>query len=191
MSCNLQSSSSSDDQGWSFTGVGINNNWHFLCIPNCWLLLACYYRIYLYNWHKSLSWKHISSQCPKVHHGHDDWFLIYCINQLSICLSICVNLSGIHLSWWYHYMETLSTLLSLCKENPPVTSGFHSQLTSNVKHWCFLCCQPEQAFEETPRSLVIWAIMMLIWCHYNENKNIDYSLHGISNYWHIHHSHIH
>ena len=41
-------------------------------------------------------------------------------------------------SWWHHNMETFSTLLALCEENPPVTGGFPSQRASKADLWCFL-----------------------------------------------------
>ena len=47
-------------------------------------------------------------------------------------------------SWWRHQMETFSTLLALCKGNPPVTNGFPSQrpvtrsmLSKQSRRWWF------------------------------------------------------
>ena len=41
------------------------------------------------------------------------------------------------------------TLLSLCKGNPQVMGGFHSQRTSNANFLYFLCCYPEHLAEQT------------------------------------------
>ena len=41
---------------------------------------------------------------------------------------------------WRHDTETLSTLLALCEGNPPVTSGFPSQRTSNAELSLLLAC---------------------------------------------------
>ena len=63
-------------------------------------------------------------------------------------------------------MESLSALFALCAGNLPVTGGFPSQKASNMELWCFLCCQPEQAVEQTIELRAIWDAMTLI-CRYN------------------------
>ena len=48
-----------------------------------------------------------------------------------------------------HGIETLSALLFLCEENPPVVGRFPLKLDSSAELWCFLCfCYPEQVIEE-------------------------------------------
>ena len=47
-------------------------------------------------------------------------------------------------------------LLVLCEGNPPISGGFPSQRVSNAEFWCFLWCQPEEAFEKTIRLAMIW-----------------------------------
>ena len=46
---------------------------------------------------------------------------------------------GGHDMWWHHDLETLPALLGFCEGNPPVTSGFHSQRTSNAEIWWLFC----------------------------------------------------
>ena len=46
-------------------------------------------------------------------------------------------------AWWWHDMETFSTLLTFCEGNP-LEQVIPSQRASNVELWCFLCCYLEQ-----------------------------------------------
>ena len=80
-------------------------------------------------------------------------------------------------TWWRPQMETFSTLLSLCKGNPPVTSGFPSQrpvtrsfdvLRMNKRLYKQLLCR----WFETPSCLS--------WRHCNEGLNMDEQL-GVPN----------
>ena len=58
-------------------------------------------------------------------------------------------------------METISISLALCEENP-------SQRISNAEFWwLFFCYQPENAYDHTVNSLVIWDTMALMWHHCN------------------------
>ena len=41
---------------------------------------------------------------------------------------------------WCNAMEMLSEVLALCEGNPLVTSGFPSQMASNMDIWCYQCC---------------------------------------------------
>ena len=67
-----------------------------------------------------------------------------------------------------HDMEMHFTLLALCGGNLPVTGGFPSQCEGQCCGvWCFLCCHPEQAAEQTVNLPVIWDTMMLMWHHCN------------------------
>ena len=58
-------------------------------------------------------------------------------------------------------METVSALLALCDENPPVTDGFPSQrsLTRNFDVFFDL---REQTVKQTIETLVIWDAIALI-----------------------------
>ena len=49
-------------------------------------------------------------------------------------------------AWWRHDMETLSTSLAPCEENPPVNGGFSSQWVSDADIWCFLWCYHKRGF---------------------------------------------
>ena len=46
-----------------------------------------------------------------------------------------------HMAWGYHGLERFSALLALWYGNPLVTSGFPSQMASNVELLCFLCSE--------------------------------------------------
>ena len=61
-------------------------------------------------------------------------------DQLVIFISVpVVNISSaeqatgscidVHIAWWCYGTETLSTLLALCEENPPITSRCHDKET--------------------------------------------------------------
>ena len=51
-------------------------------------------------------------------------------------------------------METISALLALCEENPPVTGGFLTK-ASDAQLWVFLWSAPEQTVEKTIERPVI------------------------------------
>ena len=49
---------------------------------------------------------------------------------------------------WCQYIETFSTSLTLCEENPPVIVGFPSQRATNREIWFLHCYQLQQAVEK-------------------------------------------
>ena len=65
--------------------------------------------------------------------AYNEWYIWLWHRLWYIVIAICDLVP-----WWYHAMETLSTLLALCEGNPPVTGGFPSQRASNVDFWCLL-----------------------------------------------------
>ena len=100
------------------------------------------------------------------------------INSAEQATGSCID---VHIAWWCYGIETLSTLLALCEENPPITSGcpdketlwtllalcegnpsiaggFPSQRATDVGIWY----EPEQAVEQMGELAVIWDSMMLV-----------------------------
>ena len=57
--------------------------------------------------------------------------------------------------WIIMTWKPFTHLRALYERNPSVIRGFPSQRASNVKLWCFLYYQPEQAVEQTAESPVI------------------------------------
>ena len=55
-------------------------------------------------------------------------------------------------------MDSVSPLLSLCEENPPVSYGSSSQKASDRELWS-LCSSPEQAAEQRVELLVNYGAM--------------------------------
>ena len=79
-----------------------------------------------------------------------------------ISCEICMN-SCLLKSWGHHAMETLSAYLTFYK-NPSTTE-------------CFLCCEPEEAVEQTLALPVIQDAMTLMWRYHNKfrtNSNWRY-----------------
>ena len=66
---------------------------------------------------------------------------------------------GCKLTWWRHWMETFSVLLTFCEENPSVISDVSSQ---RLVMRNFLLYAPEQRVEQTIETLVIWDAISLI-----------------------------
>ena len=65
-------------------------------------------------------------------------------------------------------METLSASPALCGENAPVIGRYPAETDSKGSFGIFICCQVAEAHEQTVVSPVIWDVMALIACHYNE-----------------------
>ena len=63
----------------------------------------------------------------------------------------------------YYSNPSRRELLALCEGN-----HFIWQRSSNVALWCFLCCKPHQAVEQTILLTVIWDTMTYMLCHYND-----------------------
>ena len=59
-------------------------------------------------------------------------------------------------------METFSTLLALCEENPLATSGFPSQKPVTQSFDVFFDLCPEQTALQTIKMQVIWDAIVLI-----------------------------
>ena len=79
-------------------------------------------------------------------------------------------------------MEVLSALLALCEGILLVTTGFPSKRARNVEFWWLLCCQLEEAVEQTVDMPVI------LGCLNTHVTWLSFHLHnGISNtmYWHL------
>ena len=55
---------------------------------------------------------------------------------------------------WYHVLETLSELPTICEGNTPAIHGFPSQRPNNAKVWYFPSCGPEQAFQIIRKTYV-------------------------------------
>ena len=70
-------------------------------------------------------------------------------------------------SWWCHAMKKFPAFLALCEGNPPVMDGFPSRNVSYGQCKCFLCCQTDQAAEQTIELSVVWITMTLTWSLYN------------------------
>ena len=76
-------------------------------------------------------------------------------------------------SWWCHDIKMTSTFL--WEGNPPMTSTFLLQRTSNVELWWFICCQPEYNVKQTVELFMIWDTLMLIWHHCDEFTKVWYT----------------
>ena len=76
-------------------------------------------------------------------------------------------------------MEMVSTLLALFAGNILDNGGFLSQRACNAELWCFLCCQLEQAVEQTVESQVIWHAMMPMWHHCNVWSKFHWDIDGL------------
>ena len=70
------------------------------------------------------------------------------LRELLMDLELAWRYVFILLSWLHTDMKTLFDLVASCEENQLVTVGFPSEKFSNGKPWCFLCCSPEQAFDQ-------------------------------------------
>ena len=67
----------------------------------------------------------------------------------------------------------------LYEGNRLVIGGFSLHRTSNLKLLCFLCCYPEQSYEQTVQLLFISGTMTFTWCHCNVVRVLIYR----DNYW--------
>ena len=117
------------------------------------------------------------------------------IFSLSISMQILVLYT-----WWYHDLETLSVLLSLCEGYTSVTGGFPSQRASDARPWCFIWVSLYKLmisrkaaalkyFDAHLRPLQWWTnqsicIIFIIWyfCCYCIQFQHYVSLHQMSNF---------
>ena len=61
---------------------------------------------------------------------------------------------------WRHFLITCLLALLFVRRNP---GGFPSQSTCNAAFWCFLCCLPEQAVEQSLEvSVILGSIIILM-----------------------------
>ena len=74
----------------------------------------------------------------------------------------CSELWLLNKTWWRHQMETFSPLLALCDGNPPVTDGFPPQRPVTRSFDVFFWSAPEQTFQQTIETPVVWSAIGLI-----------------------------
>ena len=68
--------------------------------------------------------------------------------------------------FWRHDMVILSTLLAICKGNPPVIGRFPSQSANNAELWWYFPCWYAEKAIELP---AVWDAITLLWRHSNGN----------------------
>ena len=87
---------------------------------------------------------HIGSQA----HTLDRWtrWNQYTALQLHRAEGIMMTIKDYYVSFMTPWQRNVFCIIG---GNPPVTSGFPSYRTCNAELWYLLCCQPEQAVEQT------------------------------------------
>ena len=67
-----------------------------------------------------------------------------------------------------HQLETVSALVALCKGNPPVTSGFPSQMVSNADFDVFFYISLSKRLNKRTRCQWFERQSPSLWRHFNE-----------------------
>ena len=129
-------------------------------------------RKYQYDPHPPLV-KYLVRCSHLCHHTFTSWALVW-HSSSRIKMVVTMQTTTVQSLFIVRYIETLSALLVLCEENPPVTTGFHSQKASNEELWCFRYNGTQTNCWTNNRSAVTRdAVTLVKWWHHSPQQSFD------------------